>query len=125
MEPVQPLKLEGEKLPRGWVDAAVDLMSEAGRKGTFLVQGVSMEPTLRAGDRVAIEFAPADPRPGDLLLFHQADYLAVHRLLGRARLPGGGRGYRTRGDGVSPLDPAVAPASVVGWPARVSISGSW
>ncbi len=108
------LSPEGEGLPRGWVDAAVDLMAEAGRKGTFRVEGVSMLPTLRAGDAVAIEFAPQGLRAGDLLLFHQADYLAVHRLLGSARLPDGGEGYRTRGDGVSRLDPAVAPRSVVG-----------
>ena len=84
-----------------------------------------MEPTLIAGQTVAIEFSPQRVSRGELLLFRQSDYLAVHRLLGGARLPGGGRGHRTRGDGVSRLDPPVAPASVVGKVLAIESDGQW
>jgi hypothetical protein len=96
------------------LDAAVDLMGRAGRGGRVQVVGESMRPTLAPGDVLAVDFSPGPPSRGDLLLFRQAGYLVVHRLLGPARFPDGRPSHRTRGDGVIALDPHVDPADVVG-----------
>lgn len=83
----------------------------------------SMLPLLGPGQLVAVEYfadrpAGAGPavrlRRGDLLLFRQADYLVVHRLLKRARPVAGRPALRTRGDGSTTLDPALDPRRVVG-----------
>jgi signal peptidase I len=111
-------------LPVELLDAAAELMGRAGRGGTVRVHGRSMEPTLRAGQVLAVEFAPARLRCGDMLVFRQVDYLVVHRLLGRARRGGGGS-YRTRGDGLPGLDPPVDPQRVVARVVAVESAGRW
>lgn len=100
-------------IPRPLLDAAVGLLGEAGIGGVISVQGASMVPTLAPGTEVQVEFAPRETRFGDLLVFRQADYLVVHRCLGRGRPDGGIRPLRCRGDGVPALDPPVAPSSVI------------
>jgi signal peptidase I len=99
-------------------------MGRAGRGGAVRVRGRSMEPTLSEGQVLAIEFAPERLRCGDMLVFRQVDYLVVHRLLGRARR-GGGRCYRTRGDGLPGLDPPVEPRRVVGRVIAFEAGGRW
>ena len=96
------------------LDAAVELMGRSGGSGRVRVQGDSMRPMLRPGDVLEVAFKGDPPRTGDLLLFRQADYLVVHRLLGRARRQGGEVGFRTRGDASMALDPRVAEGSVLG-----------
>ena len=96
------------------LDAAVDLLGQAGRGGRVEVVGESMRPNLAPGDVLAVDFSPGPPRRGDLLLFRQAGYLVVHRLLGPARFPDGRPSHRTRGDGILAFDPHVDPANVVG-----------
>jgi signal peptidase I len=107
------------------LDAAVELMGRAGRGGTFPVSGTSMEPTLRAGQTLAVEFTPETLRCGDVLLFRQVDALVVHRLLGSARDGAGRIYYRTRGDGQPALDPPVAPERVVGRVVAVLDDAGW
>jgi hypothetical protein len=107
------------------LDAAVDLMGRAGRGGRVQVIGESMRPTLAPGDVLAVDFSPGPPRRGDLLLFRQAGYLVVHRLLGPARFPDGRPSYRTRGDGVIALDPHVDPEDVVGRVTAFRGSDGW
>jgi hypothetical protein len=96
------------------LDAAVDLMGRAGRGGTVRVKGASMIPTLREGQLLAIEFSPRSLAVGDLLVYRQGDLLMVHRLLGPARAASGVRALRTRGDGLSRLDPRLDPSRVLG-----------
>jgi signal peptidase I len=112
------------RLPVDLLDAAAELMGRAGRGGTVRVNGRSMEPTLRGGQVLAIEFAPARLRCGDMLVFRQVDYLVVHRLLGRTRRGAAGS-YRTRGDGLPGLDPPVDPRRVVGRVVAVESGGRW
>lgn len=107
------------------MDAAVDLLARDGRLGALRVLGGSMVPTLPPGSEVRVDFAPAKPRRGDLVVFRQAGYLAVHRLLGRARLPDGSPCLRTRGDGVLALDPPVEPSSVIGRAVAIRRDGTW
>jgi signal peptidase I len=107
------------------LDAAVALMGTAGRLGTVRVLGESMRPTLPPGSLLCVEFEPKDIGMGDLLLFRQADYLAVHRLLGRASRDDGRTVLRTRGDNVPAFDPAVDPSRVVGRVIALERDGSW
>lgn len=111
----RPLPMSaGKPVESSLLDAAVELMGRAGRDGTVRVRGGSMEPTLRAGDRLTVEFSPRPPLRGDLLLFRQADYLVVHRYLGPAAAPDGTPCLRTRGDGRPGLDPPLFEEQVVG-----------
>jgi hypothetical protein len=99
---------------REWVLAAVELMGHAGRRGTVRVRGESMQPTLRPGQLLAVDFAPQRLSRGDMLVFRQGDLLLVHRLLGSARPKDGRPRLRTRGDGTLGLDPPVDLDRVVG-----------
>jgi len=114
-----------DKLPVQLLDAAVQLLGESGRGGSVRVLGTSMAPTLLEGETLAVEFAPSALRRGDLLLFRQADYLVVHRLLGPARFADGRPCLRTRGDARIALDPPVDPVRVVGRVTAVLRSRSW
>lgn len=84
-----------------------------------------MEPTLRAGQTLAVEFTPDELRCGDVLLFRQVDALVVHRFLGTARDGAGQIYYRTRGDGQPALDPPVTPERVVGRVVAVGDGSRW
>lgn len=85
----------------------------------------SMEPTLAGGSPFVAAPLSREPRPGDLLVFRQADYLVVHRYLGRARFPDGAPCLRTRGDGRSPFDPPLRRADVLARVVAVRRAGSW
>jgi len=113
------------ELPVKVLDAAVELLGRGGRGGAVRVQGQSMLPTLLPGELLAVEFGSRNLRTGDMLLFRQADYLVVHRLLGPARRRGGVRCLRTRGDGVLGLDPPVDPARIVGRAIAVKRGQHW
>jgi len=114
-----------EGLPRELLDAVVEMMGRAGKLGSVRVLGHSMEPTLGSGDLLAVDFAASALRTGDLLVFRQADYLTVHRLLGSARDPEGRPCLRTRGDGTTALDPPLARQCVVGRVVAARRGGVW
>jgi signal peptidase I len=103
-----------DELGVGLLDAAVELMGRSSGRGTFQVRGESMTPTLTPGSLVAVDFSQTSLRRGDILLFRQADYLTVHRLLGTARFPDGSPCLRTRGDGRNRLDPPLDRSRVHG-----------
>jgi hypothetical protein len=107
------------------VNAAVALMGSAGRLGTVRVLGESMKPTVPPGSVLCVDFAPGELSRGDLLVFRQASYLAVHRLLGRATTPDGRPCLRTRGDCALALDPPVDRQSVIGRAVAVRRDGTW
>ncbi len=105
----------------GDLDAA--LLASPGSRVWIPVLGESMRPTLRDGDRVEVEIGPFRPRAGDVLLFRQADYLAVHRCLGRARGAGAAGPWRARGDGRPRLDPPVEGERLLGRVAAIDRAG--
>ena len=85
-----------------------------------------MIPTLLPGQRVVVEFTDADPGRGELILFRQADYQVVHRVLGPAVSQDGRACLRTRGDHLPGLDPVVDRARVLGRVVSVEeAEGSW
>jgi len=114
-----------DELGVGLLDAAVELLGRSGGRGTFQVRGESMTPTLRPGRLVAVDFSQTSLRRGDILLFRQADYLTVHRLLGTARFPDGSPCLRTRGDGRNRLDPPLDRSRVHGRVFAVLGDGGW
>src|SRR5262249_55860217 len=79
------------------VGDVAELLVRSGGEGTITIRGESMVPTLAAGCAVRVRFGARKPRFGDLIVFRQANYLAVHRYLGPAR-SGGRPRLRTRGD---------------------------
>ena len=95
-------------------EAALRLLAEGSGPVWLPVSGDSMRPTLEDGDRVRIDVSSRVPRFGDLVLFRQADYVAVHRCLGPVRGAAAGGPYRARGDGRIRLDPPVAREAVLG-----------
>jgi len=107
------------------LDAAVALMGHAGRLGIVRVLGESMRPILPPESLLSVDFAPADLRRGDLLLFRQGQYLAVHRLLFHSTDREGRPCLRTRGDNVLALDPPVDPARVIGRVTAMRRDGEW
>jgi hypothetical protein len=115
------------EFPAEWLATAVELLGATAGRGVLPVRpgDTSMLPTFRPGQRLAVEFGPSRLRRGDLLVFRQADYLAVHRLLGSARSADGRAYLRTRGDGVLGLDPPLAPADVVGRVLAAEASAGW
>jgi hypothetical protein len=62
---------------------------------------------------------------GDLLLFKQADYYAVHRLLAWTATPEGKPYLRTRGDGHPFFDPPVEHERVEGRAIAIEADGYW
>ncbi len=101
-------------LPLRLQDEALELMGRAGGSHIWPMQGGSMVPTLKDGQRVAISLSTGEIARGDLLLFRQVDYLVVHRFLGNTTGPDGEPRLRTRGDGRIALDPPLDPALVRG-----------
>jgi hypothetical protein len=110
---------------RELVLAAVDLMGRADRRGTVRVLGESMQPTLRPGQLLAVEFAPQRLARGDMLIFRQGDLMLVHRLLGPARPLAGRPRLRTRGDGTLALDPPVDLDRVIGRVVALADGAKW
>jgi hypothetical protein len=112
-------------LPVRLQDEALDLMGCSGGSHIWPMQGESMLPTLKDGQRVAVSMSPSELDRGDLLLFRQVDYLVVHRLLGTACGPDGKPCLRTRGDGRIALDPPVDPGQVRGVVIAIEDNGCW
>lgn len=114
-----------KELPRAVLDAAVDLIAGPGRIALLPMTGESMLPTLRPGQRVAVELVVEGPERGDLLLFRQVDYHVVHRYLGPTTSGDGVPCFRTRGDHVPALDAPLDPARVLGRVIAVEREGEW
>src|SRR5262245_1982762 len=97
------------------VERALELLLERGVPATFVVVSDSMLPRRPPESNILVAPGRAGLRRGDVLVFRQADYFAVHRLLGRAGGADGRRGFlRTRGDAARSLDAPLDPERVAG-----------
>jgi hypothetical protein len=114
-----------EALSGALLDAAVDLMGRAGRGGSVRVRGRSMLPTLAEGQLLAVEFSPDSLRVGDVLVYRQNGLLMVHRLLGDARSGSGEAVFRTRGDGLTYLDPPLRVSRILGRVIALRCGDEW
>ena len=73
-------------------------MGLSGRNPTVEIRGNSMLPLLRDGQSVTVDTSPArEVRPGDIILFLNADRLVAHRVLA-VRSASGSRRYIEKGD---------------------------
>lgn len=82
--------------------ALLELWREGRRPFILRLEGNSMNPVARSGDRVTIQpVAPEQLRRGDIVALHQGDAVVVHRLV-MARTAGAGGsgagGYCQKGD---------------------------
>jgi hypothetical protein len=105
--------------------AAVDLLGSSGRQAVIRVEGVSMVPTFPPDTRILVDFAARSPSMGDIILFHQAGSMVVHRFLARIDSRRYGRCLRTRGDGTQILDPPLDDHDLLGRVIAYRRSGTW
>lgn len=93
-----------------------EALVQEGRRAVVTVSSGSMEPTLRAGDRVTVDATrPSRLRRGDIVVFESPlDGLVVHRLIWTVPMIGEPRALYTKGDALSYLDRPIAAASCVG-----------
>jgi hypothetical protein len=78
--------------------SVIDLWREAGREVSFTISGTSMEPLLKAGDRVTVHpVHPDQLRRGDLVAFAGERRVIIHRVV-RRRKAGSGWLYCQKGD---------------------------
>jgi signal peptidase I len=110
---------ETAKIAREGPETA-DLLREAllrgQRRAVLTVSSSSMEPTLRAGDRVTIcRTEPALLRQGDIVVFESPlTGLVVHRLMWKVPLYGEPRAFYTKGDALLYLDRPVTARGCLG-----------
>jgi signal peptidase I len=94
------------------------LPTAASRKGLtrgFLYSGPSMQPTFRTGQMLYVRPDVKNVKPGDVVVYEQADRYIVHRVISV-----GEDGFITRGDNNQFADAGlVTPAQVIG---RVEIN---
>jgi len=104
-------------MARSIESSAVVLCREAlAREGElwFRIDGHSMRPMLRTGDRVLIRPCTVDALAwGDLVLLNAGDSLCLHRVIMSAGWCGSGR-VNTKGDACSRWDLPAAEESVIG-----------
>jgi hypothetical protein len=75
------MALEPPRIPDG-LGAALVLEALGRRRRVRLdFRGGSMEPWLRAGDRILVGPAPAALRPGDVVLYRSRGVFVAHRVL--------------------------------------------
>jgi len=110
--------------PASRTRALADLLREGRAAAVIAVRGDSMLPTLASERRVAVRFGDAPPRFGDLVVFRQAGYLAVHRCVGRGRAAGRPH-LRTRGDGRTDCDGPVDLIDVLGVVSALERGDGW
>ncbi len=105
--------------------AAVELLGSSGRQAVIRVEGVSMAPTFPPDTRILVDFAARSPSMGDIILFHQAGSIVVHRFLARIDSRRYGPCLRTRGDGTQALDPPLADRDLLGRVIACRRCGTW
>ena len=105
--------------------AAAELLGSSGRQAVIRVEGASMAPTFPPDTRILVDFAARSPSMGDIILFHQAGSLVVHRFLARIDSRRHGPCLRTRGDGIQALDPPLADLDLLGRVIACRRSGTW
>lgn len=105
--------------------AAVELLGSSGRQAVIPVEGVSMLPAFPLGSKILVDFSSRSPVLGDIILFHQAGSLVVHRFLARVKSRHHGPCLRTRGDSLQALDPPLQDKDLLGRVIAYRRDGSW
>jgi hypothetical protein len=98
----------------GVIRATLSIWAAMERRTEMPVEGRSMWPQLRDGERVMVRHGGAEPRTGQVLVLLDCRRTVGHRVVMRRRA-GGLLRLRTKGDTNLGLDPGwIDPASIVG-----------
>ena len=82
-------------------ESIIDLWRETNKEISLTVKGTSMEPLLKEGDEVTVDFVMPDQlKRGDMIAFRQNGCVIVHRLV-RKRKSGGTWLYCQKGDNLN------------------------
>jgi signal peptidase I len=103
----------------------VELLGSSGRQAVIPVEGGSMVPTFPPETVILVDFSARSPVVGDIILFHQAGSLVVHRFLARVDSRNFGPCMRTRGDSIQALDPPLLDKDLLGRVIAYRRSGTW
>jgi signal peptidase I len=95
------------------LDAALEAWNQAREQHFIPITGHSMQPLLRAGDRVLVAHGSAGVRRGDVIVFQRQGGLVAHRVL-RVESRPSGRVFLTKGDNSRRFDPLLSANEVVG-----------
>ncbi|MBN2433291.1 MAG: hypothetical protein JXQ27_17605 [Acidobacteria bacterium] len=69
-------------MPDAYIKPTIEVWRESRRRHILPIEGRSMTPLLRQGDRVTISWVePARLRPGDIIAYWNESRFVVHRLL--------------------------------------------
>jgi signal peptidase I len=106
-------EIKDTAMPRGILEATVDLWSQAGQHHFFPIAGSSMFPLLQEGDQVLVAHGSADARRGDIIVFRQGETTIAHRML-YSRKSVAKLVFIAKGDNVPHADPPVSASAIVG-----------
>ncbi len=90
-----------------------ELYREQGVSTWIEATGWSMNPGIRPGSELLVEFGAAYPGVGEIVVFVLGDTIVSHRVVGWRRHTGGRR-LLTKGDAVMHFDPSLDEADVLG-----------
>jgi len=69
-------------MPEAYVKPLLEVWRHSRRRHVLTIEGSSMTPLLRPGDRVTVLWTePSDLRPGDIIAYWNGTRVVVHRLL--------------------------------------------
>lgn len=85
----------------------------AGTAAWVVASGSSMQPLIRAGDELYVEFGPRRYHLGEIVVFPEGGRFVAHRVVGWTRR-GGQRLLLTRGDATVDLDRPFPPEQALG-----------
>jgi signal peptidase I len=102
-----------DALPPEILKVAWELWGQTDETHYLPVEGRSMLPLLREGDRVLIAHSRSI-RVGDIVVLQSMDELVTHRVLEIRNTNSGERVLLTKGDHVSSMDPPVPETKILG-----------
>jgi hypothetical protein len=81
---------EGLAMPKPYIEPTIEFWRMSRRRHLIPVEGTSMMPLLRQGDRVSVSWIQPDAlRRGDIIAYWNTSRIVVHRLLRIARTTAG------------------------------------
>ena len=105
---------DGNDLPRGILETALELWSQSDSEHIIPIVGKSMLPLFQEGDQVLVRGVGEAVRQGDILVFRQMGQLICHRLLTITQNEEGDLLFLTKGDNLLRPDPWIKQRDVLG-----------
>ena len=112
------------KLPGPVLDVVLDLWAQGGCIHVIPVQGNSMRPFLREGDRVKVLHGQEGLHRGDIVAYQLNRTLIIHRLLKKVDVDGELH-YLLKGDNAAAVDPVVPGSKIIGRAVALQRTYKW